>query len=282
MRPPPRRQRRGGRFAVRRQIGRRDCREGRAEQRGELVGDRRTDAGARIGPDEGAIEAVVARRDVVEAGLVQPKLWRDVAEFTAEGGEQAGVERRYRARSADRRHDTMNEHVIARIRVGVGGNVGNHTSRALRRAGLPRLRRKQRGKTTARAVAARIAGIVVPDAFVRCRFGRAAAADDEWARGRQIDISRRRTAIGSVVVAGRREHDHACVGCGLRRRVQLAGIVEACLLAGGLPVRLVGAQEIEQTSQPSAAAAEIAAAMAPMSLPSPQYTRISAGCPVAK
>ena len=76
----------------------------------------------------------------------------------------------------------MDDDGVAEVDVGVGGDVGDHSARPVRRPRLPRGHgREDRRKAAARPVAARVARIVVPDGFLTAaaRLRCAAAADDE-------------------------------------------------------------------------------------------------------
>ena len=75
----------------------------RVEQGGELIRNRRTDSAARIGTDAGAKISVVARSDVGEAGLVQPKLRRVRSpSLRPKAANKPGIERRHGARAPER------------------------------------------------------------------------------------------------------------------------------------------------------------------------------------
>ena len=69
----------------------------------QACADRRAEPGARVSAGAAAKRAVVAVRDVVEAGAVQVQCRRDEAEFRSERGEEAGIERRDGAGAADNR-----------------------------------------------------------------------------------------------------------------------------------------------------------------------------------
>ncbi len=80
-------------------------------------------------------------------------------------------------------------------------------------------------KAAAGALAARIAGVVVPDGFLSLGFFRAAAADDMRRGGGKIDIGRARPTVAGIVVARCSEHDHpGCGGVGRRLLHVLAGL----------------------------------------------------------
>jgi hypothetical protein len=162
----------------------------------EKIGARRSDPGAWVGADHGPEHAVVAGSDVVEADLDLVQFGRDEPALSAEGGEQAHVESRRGAGSANHVRLVADEDPVTGVRVGMGGDVWNHPHSRLDGSELPIWDREQLGKAASSPMAIRLLRIVVPDFLAE--FGpltfhvlfvvglsrleqlRTAAADDVW------------------------------------------------------------------------------------------------------
>src|SRR4051794_40451753 len=94
-----------------------------AEEAGDADPDWRADAGTGVGSGNGVVETVAALGDVVECRLVLPQRRRDEPQFGSERGEEAGIERRYRAGASNNNGAAVHVDFVAGVGVGVGADV---------------------------------------------------------------------------------------------------------------------------------------------------------------
>jgi len=178
----------------------------------EVCGDRRAKAGARVSAAPTAENPIIAYRHVGEAGAVQVQCRCDEAEFRSERGKETGIERRDGAGAPNHDRLAVEDDFVARVRIGVGGDVWDHATGAVRRPGLSRRHRKKRRVAASGAFSRGFARVVVPDSLsAAVNLLRSAAPNDVRRRSRQVDICSARAAVAGIVVARGGKHNHARV-----------------------------------------------------------------------
>ena len=216
---------------------------GRVEELGKPRSDRNTETGARIGADFGAEEPVIAARDIGEHRLVRPELGNHhESELASERSEETGIKRGNGACAPDDSLFVMHEDLVSRVGIGVGGHIGHHAASTVRRIELPIGHGlEEAGEAAARSVPVRVSRLVVPDGLgPTSRLVGASAGRDIRARGRQVDIGRKLSAIRKVIVASGSEDPHAIPTGSLCGVVELAGEIDTEVSTSRPPIRLIG------------------------------------------
>src|SRR5262249_15974793 len=128
--------------------------------------------------------------------LVKPQFGGDEAKLGTEGGEKSGIERGNCTGSSDSRLSSVENNIVASVRIGVSGHIRYHPSRPVWRPHLPIGQRLEQGRVSAACpFTTGITRIVVPHSLCRCSLSRATAANYMWSRRGKIDIGRVRSAI---------------------------------------------------------------------------------------